>query len=121
VLNVEIHGPNGFLRHATGSVLSPESGVEAALDLQGGNGNPKLKLTVRNGSGQRQTIRASRLHNVPHTFELAPHSVEHVELDPLAQNHGWYDLVLSVVGHPGFSRRFAGHLENREPSRTGPE
>jgi phospholipase C len=119
--DVEIHGPNGFLRHAAGSVLSPESGVEATLDLQGGNGNPKLKLTLRNGSGQRQTVRVSGLHNVAHTFDLGSHGVEHVDLDPVGRNHGWYDLLVSVAGHPGFSRRFAGHLENGDPSRTGPE
>jgi phospholipase C len=118
--DVWIHGPNGFVRHASGSVLSAEAGVEAALGLSGDRGDPNLKLTLRNHGAQRQTVHVTGLHNAEHTFELGPGDVEVQTLDPLAKNHGWYDLVVSVEKHPVYSRRFAGHLENGEPSRTGP-
>jgi phospholipase C len=118
--DVEIHGPNGFLRTAAGSLLSPEAGVEAALTLAGGGNNPTLKLMLRNHSKRALTLRVSGLHSNPARFELAPRGTETVALDPLANNHGWYDLVVSVEGQSTFTRRFAGHLENGEPSRTGP-
>jgi phospholipase C len=118
--DVWIHGPNGFVRHASGSVLSAEAGVEAALALSGDRSNPTLKLTLRNHGPQRQTVHVSGLHHAVHTFELGSRDVEVQVLDPLAKNHGWYDLVVSVEKHPLYTRLFAGHLENGQPSRTGP-
>jgi phospholipase C len=118
--DVEIHGPNGFLRRAAGSVLAPESGVEATLALVGGDKDPELRLTLRNHSGQSQTLTVAGLHDDPRRFDLGRGSSEVVELDPLGDDDGWYDLLVSVQGRPVFSRRFAGHLENGEPSRTSP-
>ena len=116
--DVEIHGPNGFLRHATGSLLTPEVGIEAELHLAGTRADPSLKLTLHNHGTHTQTVRVTGLHNVAHTFILNAHDTDEVALDPLAHNHGWYDLVVSVEAHPLFTRRFAGHLENGQPSRT---
>jgi phospholipase C len=118
--DVEIHGPNGFLRRAAGSVLAPEAGVEASLALIGGDRNPRLKLSLRNQSGQPQSLSISGLHDDAHRFDLNPGSNTAVDVDPLDDQHGWYDLVVSVRGRPLFTRRFAGHLENGEPSRTSP-
>jgi phospholipase C len=121
VYDVWIHGPNGFVRHATGSVLGVEAGVEADLSLSGDRDDPKLKLTLRNHSAQTQTMRVTGLHNTIHVFELEPTDVAVQPLDPLSSNHGWYDLVVSIENHPQYTRVFAGHLENGEPSRTGPD
>jgi phospholipase C len=40
-------------------------------------------------------------------------------LDPIAADHGWYDVTVSLTGQPSWRRRFAGHLENGLPSKTG--
>jgi phospholipase C len=117
--DVWIHGPNGFVRHASGSVLT-EAGVEAELGLVGDREDPQLKLTLRNVSAQTQTVHVTGLHHSADRFELEPHDVEVLPLNPLANNHGWYDLVVSVVGQPHYTRLFAGHLENGEASRTEP-
>jgi phospholipase C len=114
--DVEIHGPNGFLRRAAGTVLDAD--VEAALALTGG---PRLELTLRNPGAQTQTVHVSGLHHTPRTFVLGARQSQVVALDPLGKNHGWYDLTVSVEGHAAFVRRFAGHLENGSPSRTGPD
>jgi len=37
----------------------------------------------------------------------------------IATDHGWYDVTLSLDGHDDWARRFAGHVENGQPSRTG--
>ena len=37
----------------------------------------------------------------------------------VAPDHGWYDLTVTLDGHADYARRFAGHLENGEPSVTG--
>jgi phospholipase C len=119
--DVWIHGPNGFVRHASGTALGPEAGIEAAVGLDDDRDTPRLRLTLRNHTAHTQTVRVTGLHNLAHTFMLTPHDVHVVALDPLAKNHGWYDLVVSVEAHPLYTRRFAGHLENGRPSRTTPD
>lgn len=118
VYDVEIHGPNGFYRRAAGTLLGPESGVEATLALIGGDHNPRLKLTVRNRGTQPQTVIISGVHGQPLQFTLSRGSERNVDLDPVDDGSGWYELIVSVDGSPQFTRRFAGHLENGEPSRT---
>ena len=113
--DVEVHGPNGFLRVAKGSPLG--AGVEASLTLRGGKTHPSLRLTLRNKGAHAQTVRVIGLHNTPHQFELTRHDTDTVDLDPLAKNNGWYDLAVSIEGNDAYSRRFAGHLEDGEPSR----
>jgi phospholipase C len=68
-----------------------------------------------------QTLRVRGLHSEAHQFVLKPREVETVNLDRLAKNHGWYDLHVSVDRHLLYVRRFAGHVENGQPSRTGPQ
>jgi phospholipase C len=120
--DVELHGPNGFLRRASGSLLSPEAGVEAALGLPDANrDHPKLKLALSNNTAHPQSINVRGLHDMDHRFELAAHMSNSVELDPLEENHGWYDLVVTVKGATTYRREFAGQLENGQPSRTAPE
>ncbi len=118
--DVRVHGPNGFVRHASGSLLNGESGVEASLALVGSASAPTLQLTLTNQSKGSQTLNVHGLHGNPHRFALAQHASQVVNLDPLAKNHGWYDLVVSVQGSKLYERRFAGHVENGQPSRTGP-
>jgi phospholipase C len=119
--DVQVHGPNGFLRHASGSTLGSEAGVEATLAVTGSTNSPTLRLTLSNQSKQSQTITVHGLHDNPHRFVLDQHATQVVTLDPLAKNNGWYDLVVSGQGSRMYERRFAGHLENGQPSRTGPD
>ncbi len=119
--DVQIHGPNGFLRHASGTTLGSEAGVEATLALLGPPDAPTLRLTLSNQSKGSQTVNVHGLHGTPHHFVLAQHAAQVVTLDPLARNHGWYDLVVTVQGSQLYERRFSGHVENGQPSRTGPD
>jgi phospholipase C len=116
--DVEVHGPNGFYRRAAGSAVGPDS--EATLAVVGSDPNPRLRLTVRNQGGQPQTVSISGVKNHPLQYSLSRSSNRNVDLDPLDDASGWYDLTVSVEGRPQFVRRFAGHLENGEPSHTSP-
>ena len=68
--DVEIHGPNGFYRHAAGTAPSGAPGVDATLALVGGDHNPRLKLTVRNHGNQSQTVSISGVGRQPLRFAL---------------------------------------------------
>jgi phospholipase C len=118
VYDVWVHGPNGFLRHATGTAVSSATGVEATLSLIGSQDHPRLGLTVSNAGGHPQTLRVHGVHHLEHAVHLGAHEHKTIELNPLGSNHGWYDLFVALEGQPAYTRRFAGHLENGEPSRT---
>jgi phospholipase C len=109
VYDLAIHGPNGFLVEAAGNTLT--AGVEARLSLGSG---PKLKLTVTNSRPLPIKIGVGGGPG----FSVGPFGSHEVTLDPLAKDHGWYDISLSLNGQPSWRRRFAGHLENGRPSRT---
>ncbi len=38
---------------------------------------------------------------------------------PLSSSDGWYDLSVTISGDASWSRRYAGHLEDGQPSITG--
>ena len=89
--------------------------------MGGKSDDPKLELTLSNHTARTQTVRVRGLDNADHRFELATHARTVVMLDPLVSHHGWYDLVVTVERAPVYRRQFAGHLENSQPSRTGPD
>ena len=106
--DVAVHGPNGFLVEATG--ITSTAGVEASAEIVDG---PALKITVTNSRPAPVTVSGQPAFDVPasgsHSFTL----------DPLADAYGWYDVTLTLPAQPEWRRRFAGHLENGLPSRTG--
>ncbi|WP_370945445.1 phosphocholine-specific phospholipase C [Amycolatopsis sp. cg5] len=107
--DLAIHGPNGFKVEAAGNLLT--AGVEVEPSLVG----LKLQLKVVNTRPLAVTIGVSGQPGF-----VVPANGSHVlTLDPLAADHGWYDVTFSLTGQPSWRRRFAGHIENGKPSRTG--
>jgi phospholipase C len=116
--DVWVHGPNGFLRRASGDAATSRLGVEVALEIVGRESHPSLRLRLRNSGGstvtaevagrgcRRQSVRIGRRYSLS------------LDLDPIRAENGWYDISVTLAGEAGYRRRFAGHLENGEPSRT---
>jgi phospholipase C len=111
--DVAVHGPNGFLREARGG--SATAGVEVAMTIVGPAAHPKLRLTLSKLGSGAVTARVSGLGGPPRSISIAPGGTS---ID-VAPDHGWYDLTVTLDGHADYARRFAGHLENGEPSVTG--
>ena len=117
--DIAVHGPNGFLREARGD--GSTVGVEVAVVIAGSAAHPKLRVTFSKTGPGVTTARVTGLGGLggpARTIGIATGG-ESVDVDPLAHDHGWYDIAVSLDGHPGYARRFAGHLENGRPSRTG--
>ncbi|WP_239154315.1 phospholipase domain-containing protein [Amycolatopsis sp. FDAARGOS 1241] len=110
--DVAVHGPNGFLMEAAGDKST--SGVDVAAAVSGPAAHPVFTVTVRNSGSSPATLTVKGRPG----FVVAAHGSHTLTLDALAGAHGWYDVQLSLVGHPEWRRRFAGHLENGKPSRT---
>jgi phospholipase C len=110
VYDIAVHGTNGFLREARGNSAT---GVEAAVTIAGPAGRPKLRLTL--SSPGPVTARVSGLGGPARSIAVGPGATS---ID-VAPDQGWYDIGVTLDGHADYARRFAGHLENGEPSVTG--
>jgi phospholipase C len=107
--DVSTHGPNGFVFEATGNAASAD--IETTLQVTAG---PRLRLTIRNGATEPAAV------TVAGSTITVPAGQSHpVDLDPIATDHGWYDLTVTLADQPLWRRHYAGHLENGQPSRTG--
>jgi phospholipase C len=116
--DIEVHGPNGFLVVAQGNALTSIADVEVVLRIVGTAAHPLLQGTATNTGELARTLVLTVLGAAPMTIALAAGASRTATLDPLKNTAGWYDLTLTVTGLPGYSRRFAGHLENGTPSLT---
>ncbi|GHG38636.1 MULTISPECIES: phosphocholine-specific phospholipase C [Amycolatopsis] len=95
--DVAIHGPNGFVVEASGGL-----DLDAAVTY---TGTPALRVTVTNRGPSPVTL---------NDVTLPPGGAHDF---PVPTSNGWYDVTFET---PGWRRRFAGHLEDGRPSRTGP-
>ena len=80
---------------------------------------PRLALVLTNRGRQSRRLHLKDHLGRPTTVDVAAGGSRTIDLDPVRDTHGWYDVTVSADGLPGFARRFAGHLENGRPSRTG--
>ncbi len=108
--NVEIHGPNGFFRRFRGpggiDVQAREDGREFGL-----------VLSLANHTGGRVVLSVIDVYSGrPVNVPLKPGETR-TQRWSLDRTHGWYDLT--VTG-PSVENRYAGHVENGEPSISDP-
>jgi phospholipase C len=124
--DLSVSGPNGFLRAFKGGVSDRRANLDVraiyedegdGTSDEGGNG---ISLAISN--------QASHAANVSVLNGYTGESIELV-LEPgesasknwsLRRMYGWYDLVITVEGDPGFRDHFAGHVETGEDSISDP-
>ena len=117
--DLQVNGPNGFLRAFQGSVSGSDKGnvhVDTSYQPKG-NG---ITLHLSNRGAQALDVRITDLYTgSAHTIHLkagetaSKHSEQH-------QTFGWYDFVVEVESDATFVYQLAGHVETGEESRTDP-
>jgi phospholipase C len=116
---VVVHGPNGFVREFAGGHTPT---AEVTVCLSGDRDDPVLRLAVaNNGKVPLRAMITDLTDDGSRTLQLDPGRTHTEEIDTGDDANGWYDLRVTVDRDSAFSRRFAGHLEDGENSRTGPE
>ncbi|MFI5783402.1 phosphocholine-specific phospholipase C [Nocardia sp. NPDC051570] len=108
--DLAVHAPNGFLVEAAGGPDTAPLAVSAALS--GSADQPTLTVKIRNAGPVPATIAIKDGSKVT----VAPGASKDL---PIPTADGWYDVTLTLDGNKVWRRRFAGHLENGKPSRTG--
>jgi phospholipase C len=115
-------GPNGFHRHIAGDAHGAAGAAWPETILRAERRSGELVIDLVNNGSQPCAFRL--VANKYGTKELpdvrvAAQSRSTVRLS-LAASHNWYDYSVRVNGVPGWLRRFAGHLENGQPSISDP-
>jgi phospholipase C len=103
---VEVHGPNRFLRTFAGN--GKGAGVEVTVTIDG----RRLRVAISNGGAAPATVTLAGHHlGQSGTFLVGAGHTSTEEIDVVDLAQGWYDLTATVNGDAAFSRRFAGHVE----------
>jgi phospholipase C len=108
--DIAVHAPNGFLFAATGG--PDTAGIEVRAAVSGDPAAPELTVTVQNSTA----VGAEFLVGGKDRFTVRPGAAHAVRVPA---SDGWYDITVTGAGDRSWLRRFAGHLENGMPSRTG--
>ena len=116
--NLWVYGPNGFVREFRGSLRSGARALpEVALECDVANGSVRVVVT-NEGHGEVALVAHANAYRSDGPWPLRVASGRRVirEWSVITSQH-WYDFT--VIGED-FERRFAGRLENGEPSLSDP-
>jgi phospholipase C len=110
--DLQVFGPNGFLRHFAGA------GHHNAPEVRTARFTPELEIRLENPDVQFHeiTLADNAYGAAPRTVTLAP-GARHEIIWSAASSHGWYDLT---IAGPGVTLRAAGHIETGRLSFSDP-
>jgi len=123
--DLSLHGPNGFFRQFRGQPPAQSKGDEAEARLAYDVPNGTIILTLENTGDTACVFEIAQGTAYPlatgetpkRTFTIAPSSNQ-VDIWNLARADHWYDMAITIQNNPAFLRRFAGHMETGQPSKT---
>jgi phospholipase C len=113
--DLAVHGPNGFSRRFKGG---GGASVEAKASYD--ERENRIALTIGNRGAERVEVRIRDGYTSRLTELSVGCGAAKTEQWSLSRTSGWYDLVITVDGDPGFEYRYAGHVENGRDSISDP-
>jgi len=127
--HLKVNGPNGFFREFSGNAHDPA--IDVSLEYDRSKSHSKrptwnIDLQVRNLDSDRSfTIEikdnAYGAANIKKVVGKAGSGKENINIPlNLRKSYGWYDLTIRIAGVATFEKRYAGHVETGETSRTDP-
>jgi phospholipase C len=116
--DLEVHGPNGFFRRFKDGAGGPGAGL--AIRARYGQRQDEIFLEVSNHGSAPVRVAVSDRYSSRSTTLALPSGGAKAPRWSLARTRGWYDLVVTVQGDAQFEYRYAGHLENGQPSISDP-
>lgn len=114
--------PNGWHRRIAGGVRRGNGQAAPEIELRSSRSSGELLLELINSGNQPCTfvLQAHKYYaQSAGQWRVMARSRNSVRL-PLTASRHWYDYSVSVTEQPGWLRRFAGHLENGQPSISDP-
>jgi phospholipase C len=112
--DVSFHGPNGFFRRFAGGTHQP------LLEVRGRREGRDLVLTLHGRADHPLHVHVANAYGPDRTVRVGGRGRKRVRI-PVADTHGWYDVLVTLRGHPHFKRGLAGHFENGRASASDPQ
>ncbi len=117
--DLEVHGPNGFVRQFKGST----GATAGVLDVRSGyekNDRGSVALRITNAGNAKVTVTVLDAYTGHSNFhQLRPGDTVESETG-CDEVFGWYDLVIRVAEDATFQCRLAGHVESGKDSFSDP-
>ncbi|MBI2381734.1 MAG: phospholipase C, phosphocholine-specific [Gammaproteobacteria bacterium] len=120
--DLQVHGPNGFLRHFKGDLNKAQAATGANPEVRVSFGNGLLLLALSNtGRAGCQITLKPNLYSTaaPRSYDFPAGASITVEW-PIAASQNWFDISLSCSTDTGYLRRIAGHREDGYSSVSDP-
>jgi len=123
--NLSLHGPNGYVRQASGDVSATAPVSVLGYDAAANNVVVGVSLPS-DASGSCSFTVTDNAYNLggPWTLSAAPGAAPATQTVDLTSSASWYDLTVEMTASsscPGtFVRRFMGHMETGKVSTTDP-
>ena len=117
--DLELRGPDGFLRTFKGQAGPAEIDADLAYDPS----QDRVRIVLKTLSADARTVEirgGGRYdHGAPRTVGLEPGATVE-QAWSVAATAGWYDLLVTTPDAPAFARRFAGRLQTGRAGLTDP-
>ncbi len=121
VLEVKVHGPNGFYRRFKAREIPVEVTVSYPKNRRGQPlGDMEFQLRNRSDQDLELTLTDLSYHQGDQRIKLKKNSVQTWAAD-LKKSHNWYDFKLTIKDYPDFEWHYAGHVETGKESFTDPK
>jgi phospholipase C len=124
-----VYGPNGFFREFKGNGDDPLINILFGYEYNSAGskkltGNLEIKLTNLN-PGNKYTVEfIDNVYKTPaSTTLLDTANSKNADGDiilNLGKSFNWYDITVKIKGNDFFERRYAGHVETGEESKSDP-
>ncbi|WP_081070846.1 phosphocholine-specific phospholipase C [Burkholderia territorii] len=113
-----VHGPNGFFRLFSGSITAAQPTVQVSYD----DINCAVDFKISNPATTSCEILVTDRYSGAAAQSYMVQAGSTLEMRWNAANTGnWYDLTITLRDDSSFIQRFAGHIENGQPSISEPE
>ena len=90
------------------------------LEVRARRQDGHLVLTLRNRSGKALRVHVADAYGRDRTVRVKKRDPRKVRV-PLSDTHGWYDVLVTVAGHPEVKRGLAGRFDNGRASTSDPQ
>jgi phospholipase C len=126
--HLRVYGPNGFFREFAGEQSEPAIKVMCRYEQNKINekqftGNIIVEVSNQGSQSHVIEIRDHAYKTGMRTLDLGKAGSANGTLNIVintAKSFGWYDINVRIKGQSIFERRYAGHVETGEASKTDP-
>jgi phospholipase C len=121
--DLSVYGPNGFVRYFKGSTGFGAAALRI-VSKYGTDGYGSITWKITNALPVQTAITLEVTVVDAYTGNSVTQAVRPGQAFgnalSLEQYFGWYDLIVTVAGHPSFNYRLAGHVETGRDSFSDP-